>query len=200
MSVLVTRKAPGFTAPAVLPDESIVTDYSLASLRGSYVALFFYPLDFTFVCPTEILAFDTKVDALRERGCEVVGVSVDSQFTHLAWRRTDVAEGGIGPIRFPLVADLTKSISRDYGVLTDDGVALRATFLIDQEGVVRHQAVNDLALGRQVDETVRVLEALRHAEETGRVCPAGWEPGQESMEPTPGGVKKYLKVFVDAPR
>jgi peroxiredoxin (alkyl hydroperoxide reductase subunit C) len=192
---LIAKPAPDFTAPAVLGGDTIEPEFSLGSLKGKYVVLFFYPLDFTFVCPTEILAFDRKLDEFRERGAEVVGVSVDSQYTHLAWKRTPVDEGGIGPIRYPLVADLTKQISRDYGVLLEEGgVALRGTFLIDREGIVRHAVVNDLGLGRNIDEALRMVDALRHHDEHGDVCPAGWTEGEETMTPTPEGVAKYLSA------
>ena len=193
MSTLVTKEAPGFTAAAVMPDDTIEDDFSLASLRGKYVALFFYPLDFTFVCPSEILAFDARLDDLRQRICEVVAVSVDSQYTHLAWKKTPVEKGGIGPVRFPMVADLTKQIARDYGVLTDAGVALRGTFLLDREGVVRHVVINDLNMGRNINELIRMVDALQFAETSGDVCPANWEPGAEAMEATPAGVAKYLE-------
>jgi peroxiredoxin (alkyl hydroperoxide reductase subunit C) len=192
MSSLVTRKAPNFVATAVMGDDGIEEQFSLHSLNGKYVVLFFYPLDFTFVCPSEILAFDERLDEFRERGCEVVGVSVDSHYTHLAWRRTPVENGGIGKIRYPLVADLKKTIARDYGVLLDDEVALRGLFLIDREGIVRHALVNDLPLGRNVDEALRMLDALRFFEERGNVCPANWKRGEEGMEPTPQGVVDYL--------
>jgi peroxiredoxin (alkyl hydroperoxide reductase subunit C) len=192
---LIAKPAPDFTAPAVLGGDTIEPEFSLGSLKGKYVVLFFYPLGFTFVCPTEILAFDRKLDEFRERGAEVVGVSVDSQYTHLAWKRTPVDEGGIGPIRYPLVADLTKQISRDYGVLLEEGgVALRGTFLIDREGIVRHAVVNDLGLGRNIDEALRMVDALRHHDEHGDVCPAGWTEGEETMTPTPEGVAKYLSA------
>ena len=190
---LIAKPAPDFTAPAVLGDNSIEPEFSLSALKGKNVVLFFYPLDFTFVCPTEILAFDRKLDEFKERGVEVVGVSVDSHFTHLAWKNTPVEKGGIGSIRYPLVADLTKQISRDYGVLLEEaGVALRGTFLIDREGVVRHSVVNDLGLGRNIDEALRMVDALRHHEEHGEVCPANWTDGEDAMTPTSEGVAKYL--------
>ncbi len=190
---LIATKAPEFTAPAVLPDNSIKPDFSLEDLKGNYVVLFFYPLDFTFVCPTEIIEFNRKLAQFKERGAEVVGVSVDSQFSHLAWKNTPVEQGGIGNVQYPLVADLTKKISRDYGVLIEDaGVALRGTFLIDREGTVKHCVINDLGLGRNIDEALRMLDALRHLEEHGEVCPANWNPGQDAMKPTPAGVSEYL--------
>jgi peroxiredoxin (alkyl hydroperoxide reductase subunit C) len=192
MSSLITKQAPGFTAPAVLPDNSI-GEFSLESVKGKYVVLFFYPLDFTFVCPTEILEFNRRLAEFKERGVEVVGVSVDSQFSHWAWKNTPVENGGIGGIQYPLVADLTKQISRDYGVLLEDaGVALRGTFLIDKEGVVRHAVLNDLPLGRNISETLRMVEALQYHEKHGEVCPANWQEGEEAMTPTSEGVASYL--------
>jgi peroxiredoxin (alkyl hydroperoxide reductase subunit C) len=187
--------APVFRATAVLPDGTIDDRFTLESFRGRYVVLFFYPLDFTFVCPTEILTFDQRIEEFESRGCAVVGVSVDSPYTHVAWRNTAVEDGGIGPIRFPLVSDLTKSIARGYGVLIDEGVALRGTFLIDRDGIVRHEVVNDLGLGRNIDDTLRTLDALRHTERSGKVCPANWESGKADMEPTTVGVAKYLQDF-----
>jgi peroxiredoxin (alkyl hydroperoxide reductase subunit C) len=195
MSSLVTRQAPDFVATAVMGDDSFDEKFTLSSLRGRYVVLFFYPLDFTFVCPSEILAFEKRLDEFRERGCEVVGVSVDSHYTHLAWRRTEVENGGIGRIRYPLVSDLKKTIARDYGVLFDDKVALRGLFLIDRGGVVRHALVNDLPLGRSVDEALRMLDALRFHEEKGDVCPANWKKGEEGMTPTSKGVVDYLAKY-----
>jgi peroxiredoxin (alkyl hydroperoxide reductase subunit C) len=195
MSFLVTKPAPDFTATAVLEDNSFDESFTLSSLRGRYVVLFFYPLDFTFVCPTEILAFDEALDEFRARDAEVVGVSVDSHYTHAAWKRTDLDDGGIGPIRFPLVSDLTKSIARDYGVLIDEGVALRGLFLIDREGVVRHALVNDLPLGRNVNEAMRMLDALRFHEIKGDVCPANWTEGDDGMTESHDGVVDYLSEY-----
>ncbi len=193
MNNLIGKQAPVFSAPAVLPNNTIEDSYSLNDLQGKYVVLFFYPLDFTFVCPTEIIEFNRKLDAFKELGAEVVGVSVDSQFSHLAWKNTAVNEGGIGNIQYPLVADLTKQISRDYGVLFEDaGIAFRGTFLIDRDGIVKHAVVNDLGLGRNVDETLRMLQALRHHEQHGEVCPANWNEGDEAMTPSPAGVADYL--------
>jgi peroxiredoxin (alkyl hydroperoxide reductase subunit C) len=193
MSNLIGKQAPGFKAPAVMPDNDIKADFSLEDLKGKYVVLFFYPLDFTFVCPTEIIEFNRKLGEFKERGAEVVGVSVDSQFTHLAWKNTPVENGGIGDIQYPLVADLTKQISRDYGVLLDDGgVAFRGTFLIDKQGTVKHAVVNDLGLGRNIDETLRMVDALKHHEQYGEVCPANWSKGDDAMKPTADGVSSYL--------
>jgi len=191
MSTLVTKEAPDFKAQAVLADNTI-EELSLSAFRGKYVVLFFYPLDFTFVCPSEIIAFDKRLEAFKEKNAEVIGVSVDSQYTHFAWKRTPVERGGIGPVRYPLVADLTKQISRDYGVLADDAVALRGLFLIDRGGIVRHALVNDLPLGRNVDEALRMLDALRYTEEHGEVCPANWKAGDDAMRPTSEGVASYL--------
>jgi peroxiredoxin 2/4 len=192
MSVLVTQLAPDFTAPAVMPDGSIKEDFTLSSLRGKYVALFFWPLDFTFVCPTEIISHDRRMNQFAKLNVEVVCVSIDSQFTHFAWRNTPVAEGGIGPVKFPIVADIKHSITRAYGVEHPDGVALRASFLIDKDGIVQHQVVNNLPLGRNVDEMLRMVEALQFTEEYGDVCPAGWHKGDAGMKPTAEGVSEYL--------
>jgi peroxiredoxin (alkyl hydroperoxide reductase subunit C) len=191
MSTLVTKPAPDFTATAVLPDNTIA-DLTLSAYRGRHVVLFFYPLDFTFVCPSEILAFDSKVKEFEARHTALIGVSVDSQFTHFAWRDTPVAKGGIGPIGYPLVADLDKNIARAYGVLLNDAVALRGLFLIDKQGVVRHALVNDLPLGRSVDEALRLVDALQFHEQHGDVCPANWKQGDQGMKPTAAGVADYL--------
>ena len=190
-TTLVTKEAPDFTAQAVLPDNTI-EDLTLSSYRGKYVLLFFYPLDFTFVCPTEILAFDKAVETFKSKNAEVIGVSIDSQFTHAAWRNTPVDKGGIGEVSFPLVADLDKNISRSYGVLFDEAVALRGLFLIDKEGVVRHCVINDLPLGRSVPEAVRMLDALQFTETNGEVCPANWSEGEDGMQPDAAGVASYL--------
>lgn len=192
MSVHVTKPAPDFTATAVMPDNSFNESFSLSSLKGNYVVLFFYPLDFTFVCPSEIIAFDKKLEAFKDRGCEVVGVSVDSHFSHWAWKNTPVEKGGIGNIQYPLVADITKNIAREYGVLIDDAIALRGLFLIDKDGVVQHALVNNLPLGRNVDEALRVLDALQYTEKHGEVCPANWNKGEDAMKPSADGVADYL--------
>ena len=196
MSFLVTKEAPNFVATAVTSDDEFQEEFNLVSLRGKYVILLFYPLDFTFVCPTEIIGFDERLDDFKQRECEVVGVSVDSQFSHLAWRGTPREEGGIGQVRFSLVADIDKSISRSYGVLLNDSVALRGLFLIDKEGIVRHAVVNDLPLGRNVNEALRMLDALRFHEARGDVCPANWEAGQAGMKPTADGVAEYLSKYI----
>lgn len=189
---LVTNPAPDFTATAVMPDGTFNEEFSLSALQGKYVLLFFYPLDFTFVCPTEIIAFDRKLAEFAARDCQVVGVSVDSQFSHWAWRNTPLDQGGIGEVGYPLVADLSKQIARDYGVLFGDAVALRGLFLIDKAGVVRHSVINDLPIGRSVNEAIRTLDALRFHEQHGDVCPANWEEGEDAMNPSAEGVASYL--------
>jgi peroxiredoxin (alkyl hydroperoxide reductase subunit C) len=189
---LVTQQAPDFTADAVMPDNSF-GQITLSALRGKYVLLFFYPLDFTFVCPSEIIAFNKKLDAFKSRNCEVIGVSVDSKFTHLAWKNTNIDDGGIGNIQYPLVADLNKGIARSYGILFNDAVALRGLFLIDTKGVIRHAVINDLPLGRSVDEALRMVDALQFVETHGdQVCPANWKEGEDAMKPTAEGVASYL--------
>jgi peroxiredoxin (alkyl hydroperoxide reductase subunit C) len=193
MSWIVTHEAPDFTAQAVMPDNSF-QELKLSDYRGKYVVLFFWPLDFTFVCPSEIIAFNDALDEFRQRGVEVIGVSIDSHFTHLAWKNTPLNEGGIGNVQFPLVSDLSKQISQDYGVLFNDSVALRGLFLIDQKGVVRHAVVNDLPLGRSVNEAVRMVDALQFHEEFGEVCPANWKKGEKGMKPTAEGVAEYLSM------
>jgi peroxiredoxin (alkyl hydroperoxide reductase subunit C) len=191
--VLVTQPAPDFTAPAVLPSNEIDPKFNLKSyLDGSYGLLFFYPLDFTFVCPSEILAHDHRLASFAEKNVKVIGVSVDSHFTHLAWKNTPVEKGGLGNVQFPLVADLTKDIARSYGVLLPGGVALRGTFLIDKNGIVQSQHVNNLPLGRNVDEALRLVDALQFNEEHGEVCPAGWQKGKAGMKANPAGVAAYL--------
>jgi len=191
--MLVTKKAPDFTATAVLADGQIVEDFNLMKNLGEKGAvLFFYPLDFTFVCPSEIIAFSKRAAEFRERGVNVIGVSVDSQFSHFAWRETPVNEGGIGRVDMPLVADLTKQIARDYDVLFDEAVALRGSFLIDADGTVRHAVINDLPLGRNIDEMIRMVDTMLFTNEHGEVCPAGWVKGDEGMTPTTDGVANYL--------
>lgn len=191
MCTLVTKEAPDFAAQAVMPNDSFA-ELKLSSYRGKYVVLFFYPLDFTFVCPSEIIAFDAALAKFEKKNAQVIGVSVDSHFTHLAWKNTPRKQGGIGPIKYPLVSDLTKQIARDYGVLLEGGVALRGLFLIDKAGVVRHALINDLPIGRSVDEALRTLDALIFHEEHGDVCPANWHEGEEAMKPTAEGVATYL--------
>lgn len=199
MAVLVGREAPDFTAPAVLGDGSIVDNYNFSeATSGKYKVVFFYPLDFTFVCPSELIAFDKRIEEFTSRGVEVVGVSIDSHFTHNAWRNTPVNEGGIGPVRYPLVADMTHEICKAYDVeLPDGSVAFRGSFLIDRDGVVRHQVVNDLPLGRNIDEMLRMIDALQFTEEHGEVCPAGWNQGDKGMTATPDGVASYLSEESD---
>ena len=200
MSVLVGKAAPDFTAAAVLANGDIVEDFNLkAHLKGSYGLVFFYPLDFTFVCPSEILAYSNRVPKFEALNVKVVAVSVDSQFTHSAWRNTAPADGGLGPVKFPMVADMTKQIARDYDVLIENqGVALRGTFLIDKDGIVRHQLVNDLPLGRNADEALRMVDALQFHEEHGEVCPAGWNKGDEGMKADASGVASYLGTHAEA--
>ena len=191
--MLVTNPAPDFTATAVLADGSIVEDFKLSENYGEKgTVVFFYPLDFTFVCPSEIIAFSHRYEEFQKRGVNVVGVSVDSQFSHFAWRETPVEKGGIGRINFPLVADLTKNIARDYDVLLNDAVALRGSFLIDNNGIIRHAVVNDLPLGRNVDEMLRMIDAQQFTDEFGEVCPAGWQKGDEGMKADAEGVAEYL--------
>lgn len=192
MTTHVGRKAPEISAKAVVKGK-IVDNYTLAAHRGQYVVLFFYPLDFTFVCPTELHAFQEKLSEFHARGCEVIGCSVDSPYCHLAWLNTPKSEGGIQGIEYPLLSDVNRSISDSYGVtVPGEGISYRGLFLIDKEGTVRHQVVNDLPLGRSVDETLRLLDALQFVEEHGEVCPANWQKGKESMQPTAVGVKKYF--------
>ena len=199
MSVLVGRQAPDFEAAAVTGNGEIVENFKLSDSNGKLRVLFFWPLDFTFVCPSEILAYSNRVPKFEGMNVKVIAVSVDSQFTHAAWRNTSPNDGGLGPVKFPMVADMTKQIARDYDVLIeDDGVALRGTFLIDREGVVRHQLVNDLPLGRNVDEAIRLVDALQFHEEHGEVCPAGWNKGDEGMKADAEGVASYLKEHAEA--
>jgi peroxiredoxin (alkyl hydroperoxide reductase subunit C) len=199
VGVLVGRKAPDFTANAVLGDGSIVNDFNLANnIEGKYAVLFFYPLDFTFVCPSELIAFDHRLDEFKKRGVEVIGISIDSHFTHNAWRNTAINDGGIGQVGYPLVADINHSICQAYDVEHPEaGVAFRGSFLIDKAGNVRHQVVNDLPLGRNIDEMLRMIDALQFTEEHGEVCPAGWKEGDKGMTATPDGVASYLADNAD---
>ena len=193
MSAQVTKPAPDFTADAVVNGEC--KTLKLSDYRGKYVVLFFYPLDFTFVCPTELVAFSDQIDEFKKRGCEVMAVSVDSKFSHLAWVNTPRKEGGIGQVTYPIISDLSKSICRDYGVLLEEaGISLRGLFLIDKQGVLRHALVNDLPLGRSVAEAIRTLDALQHFEENGEVCPADWHKGQMAMKPDTVGSKSYFEA------
>jgi peroxiredoxin (alkyl hydroperoxide reductase subunit C) len=192
--MIVTKKAPDFTAPAVLANGEIVEDFNLYENIGEKGAvLFFYPLDFTFVCPSELIAFDHRLDEFKKRGINVIGCSVDSQYSHFAWRETPVEKGGIGRVGYPLVADLTKQIARDYDVLLNEAVALRGSFLIDKDGTVRHAVLNDLPLGRNIDEMIRMVDAMLFTNEHGEVCPANWKEGDEAMKPDPKGVAEYLQ-------
>ena len=191
LTTLVTQAAPDFKAEAVLPDNTF-GEITLSSYRGKYAILFFYPLDFTFVCPSEILAFNKRLGDFKAKNCEVIGVSVDSKYTHLAWKNTPVDQGGIGNIQYPLVQDLNKSIARSYGILFNDSVALRGLFLIDPSGKIRHAIINDLPFGRNVSEALRMVDAVQFFEAHGEVCPANWQEGEEAMKPTPEGVADYL--------
>lgn len=199
MGVLVGRKAPDFTAAAVLGNGEIVEDFNFVeATKGKPTVVFFYPLDFTFVCPSELIAFDHRLDEFKKRGVEVIGVSIDSHFTHNAWRNTDIKNGGIGQVGYTLVADVKHEICQAFDVEHPEaGVAFRGSFLIDKDGVVRHQVVNDLPLGRNVDEMIRMVDALQFHEEHGEVCPAGWNKGDKGMDATPEGVAKYLSESAD---
>lgn len=193
MAVLVGKQAPDFTVPAVLGNGDIVDLFTLSEeIKDHYGLVFFYPLDFTFVCPSELIALDHRMDQFNERGVKVIGVSIDSHFTHNAWRNTPVENGGIGKVRYTLAADMTHQIAKDYDVESDGGMAFRGVFLIDKNGVVRSQIVNDLPLGRNMDELIRLVDALQFHEEHGEVCPAGWEKGDEGMTDTPEGVASFL--------
>lgn len=199
MGVLVGRQAPDFTTAAVLGSGEIVDSYNLATaIKGKKAVVFFYPLDFTFVCPSELIAFDHRFEEFQKRGVEVIGVSIDSQFTHAAWRNTPVNQGGIGPVRYTLVADIKHEICQAYGVEHPaEGVAFRGSFLIDEEGNVRHQVVNDLPLGRNVDEMIRMVDALAFHQQHGEVCPAGWQQGDAGMTASAEGVAAYLSSHSD---
>ncbi|MFT7184819.1 MAG: peroxiredoxin (alkyl hydroperoxide reductase subunit C) [Pseudohongiellaceae bacterium] len=193
MSVLVGKQAPDFTVPAVLADGQIVDELSFSEVtKGKYALVFFYPLDFTFVCPSELIALDHRMDDFKERGVEVIGVSIDSHFTHNAWRNTAVNDGGIGAVGYTLAADMNHDICKAYDVESDGGVAFRGAFIIDKTGLVRSQIVNDLPLGRNMDELVRLFDALQFHEEHGEVCPAGWKKGDKGMDASPEGVASYL--------
>lgn len=193
MAVLVGKQAPDFTAVAVMGDNSFDESFSLsATIKDKYAVVFFYPLDFTFVCPSELIAFDHRLNEFKSRGVEVIGVSIDSHFTHLAWKNTAINNGGIGQVQYPLVADIKHEICQAYDVEHDAGVAFRGSFLIDKAGVVRHQVVNDLPLGRNIDEMLRVIDALQFTEEHGEVCPAGWKKGDAGMKASTAGVAEYL--------
>jgi peroxiredoxin (alkyl hydroperoxide reductase subunit C) len=193
MAVLVGKAAPDFTAATVMGNNSIDENFNLKShIKGKYAVIFFYPLDFTFVCPSELIAFDHRLAEFKNRGVEVIGVSIDSHFTHLAWKNTAVNNGGIGQVAYPLVADIKHEICKAYDVEAEAGVAYRGSFLIDKNGVVRHQVVNDLPLGRNIDEMLRMIDALQFTEEHGEVCPAGWSKGKAGMKADTKGVADYL--------
>lgn len=212
--MIVTKQAPDFKATAIMPDNSF-KDISLSDYKGKKIVLFFYPLDFTFVCPTEIIAFDHRLEEFKKRGVQVLGCSIDSHFSHWAWKNTDINDGGIGNVQYPIIADLDKSIARDYDVLLgatpatvlteEDEVdttvggdkALRGSFLIDEDGVVRHAVINDLPLGRNIDEMLRMVDALDFHTKHGEVCPAGWTEGEEGMKDTADGVSSYLSSHSD---
>ena len=212
--MLVTKPAPDFKQTAIMSDNSF-KDISLSDYRGKKVVLFFYPLDFTFVCPTELIAFDKRLDEFKNRNTEVIGCSVDSKWAHHAWKNTDVNKGGIGNVQYPIVADIDKSIARSFDVLLgandvaifdgDDevqtsvggAIALRGSFLIDEDGIIRHSVVNDLPLGRNIDEMLRMIDALSHNQKHGEVCPAGWRDGEDAMAESPEGVSSYLTDKVD---
>ena len=190
--MLVTKKAPDFTAKAVLGNNEVV-DFNLYNNLGKGGAvIFFYPLDFTFVCPTELIAFDHRFKDFQERGVNVISVSTDSHFSHLAWKNTPVDKGGIGQVQYPMVADFTKSISKDFDVCLDAGLALRGSFLLDKDGTVRHAVINDLPLGRNIDEMLRMVDAMQYTNEYGEVCPAGWNKGSKAMKANKDGVASYL--------
>jgi peroxiredoxin (alkyl hydroperoxide reductase subunit C) len=192
--VLVGRQAPDFTAAAVLGNGEIVDTFNFAEFtKGKKAVVFFYPLDFTFVCPSELIAFDKRFEDFKAKGVEVIGVSIDSQFSHNAWRNTDIADGGIGPVKYPLIADVKHEICKAYDVEHPvDGVAFRGSFLIDEDGLVRHQVVNDLPLGRNIDEMLRMVDALNFHQQNGEVCPAQWEEGKAGMDASPTGVAAFL--------
>jgi peroxiredoxin (alkyl hydroperoxide reductase subunit C) len=193
MAVLVGKAAPDFTAATVLGNNSIDDNFNLkAHIKNKYAVVFFYPLDFTFVCPSELIAFDHRLKEFKERNVEVIGVSIDSHFTHLAWKNTAVNNGGIGQVQYPLVADIKHEICKAYDVEADGGVAYRGSFLIDKTGIVRHQVVNDLPLGRNIDEMLRMIDALQFTEQHGEVCPAGWSKGKAGMKADTKGVADYL--------
>jgi peroxiredoxin (alkyl hydroperoxide reductase subunit C) len=193
MAVLVGKQAPDFTAVAVMGDNSFDESFTLSTrIKDKYAVVFFWPLDFTFVCPSELIAFDHRLNEFKARNVEVIGVSIDSHYTHLAWKNTAINNGGIGQVRYPMVADIKHGICQAYDVEHPDGVAFRGSFLIDKAGVVRHQVVNDLPLGRDIDEMLRVVDALQFTEEHGEVCPAGWKKGDAGMKASSAGVAEYL--------
>lgn len=196
--MLVTKKAPDFTAPAVLGNNTIDNNFNLYKNMGKNgTVVFFYPKDFTFVCPSEIIAFDKRFKDFQERGINVIGISGDNEFCHFAWKNTPVNQGGIGNVQFPLVADLTKEIARGFDVLFDEAVALRGSFLLDKDGTVRHAVINDLPLGRDINEMIRMVDTMLYTNEHGEVCPAGWKKGDKAMKADPKGVAEYLSENSD---
>ncbi len=199
MSNLISLSAPDFTAPAVLADGTLVEDFNLKNhIENTYAVVFFYPLDFTFVCPSEILAFHHRVPQFKQRDTQIIGISIDSHFVHQAWRNTPVELGGLGAVDFPLIGDIGGEIMQAYGVMHPKKVALRASFLIDRQGIVRHQVLNDLPLGRNVDEMLRMIDALQFYEQQGEVCPAGWQPGEDAIKPSQEGIAYYLAQHAGA--
>lgn len=196
MSILVGRKAPDFTAAAVLGNGEIVNQFQLSdAIKGKYGILFFYPLDFTFVCPSELIALNNRYEEFKQRNTQVIGISIDSQFTHSAWRKTAINQGGIGEVKYPLVADVNHYICQSYGVEHATAhIALRGAFLIDKHGIVRSQIVNDLPLGRNIDELLRLVDALQYHENHGEVCQAGWNKGDAGIKPTEAGIAEFLAV------
>ncbi|ONG39856.1 alkyl hydroperoxide reductase [Alkanindiges hydrocarboniclasticus] len=199
MAVLVGKPAPDFNVAAVLGNGEIVDSYCFSEAsKGKYALVFFWPLDFTFVCPSEIIALDNKIEEFKARNVEVVGVSIDSQFTHNAWRNTPVNAGGIGPVKFTMAADTRQDIVRAYDVQSAGGVAFRGAFIIDKDGIVRSQIINDLPLGRNIDEIIRIVDALQFTEQHGEVCPANWQKGDKGMTATPAGVASYLSEHATA--
>ncbi len=198
MGVIVGKPAPDFTVPAVLGDGSIVDEFTLSEhIKGKYAVIVFYPLDFTFVCPSELIALDKRMDAFKERGVEVISVSIDSHFTHNAWRNTSVDDGGIGPVGFHMAADMNHDIARAFDVESEGGMAFRGTFVIDDKGVIRSEIVNDLPIGRNIDEVIRLVDAVQFHEQNGEVCPAGWQKGDQGMDESPEGVADYLSSNAD---
>lgn len=192
--MLVTKKAPSFIAPAVLPDGKIIDNFDLSKSNGKNgMIIFFWPKDFTFVCPSEIIAFDNSFQDFQKKGINIIGVSVDSDYVHLAWRNMEPSKGGIGKVQFPLVSDIKRDISKQYDVLFEDSIALRGSFLIDKNFIVRHAVINDLPLGRSIEEMMRMVEALQFFEENGEVCPANWKKGKDAIKATPEGIAKYLE-------
>ncbi len=194
MTILVGKEVPDLTAAAVLPNNEIDNNFNICNyIEGKFGVIFFYPLDFTFVCPSEIIALDHKIEEFQKRGAAIMTVSIDSQFTHLAYKRTPVEQGGIGNVRFPMVADVNKNITSSFGILHNQSVALRGVFITDRHGIVRHQLVNDLPIGRNIDEILRTIDAIAYHEENGEVCPANWQAGKKAIKPNQEGISAYLR-------